>query len=263
MKHSLEHHILLKLNFKHIKPLLERKSYELIELVEETGEIQKNTETVLDEPEFYYVTVFSQASALLDGIRRLESAKEFIRKFPNPRSYEEKGISQFYWIEYHYSFFIITFNSLFDMALILTNTIFQLGNLERNCKPHIIKDNTHIKNTQVEKSLKKIEKITSTYRSQRNLFIHRGESPNIVKIIDSDTLDMLKLHSSVHITQSKPVVPIETLDLAYKYESEKICSELETEISKVQKAIYNLFTNLYPTYFQNSNSLRKNTREDN
>lgn len=244
---QLPSHPLLTEIFNNNKPYLDYATAELLKRVEETGEIRNPKNVSLDDKQYFHISVFHKVSAIISGVDRLDYAKKYIERFPSPRTYERKGITQYMWIEYHYSFFVITVDSLFDMALILINEIFQLGNSERNCTPNIIKKNSWIKKSAIASSLGKLEKVTSSYRPIRNLYVHRGEVPDILSITESDTLDLLKLYSSVRL-HSDPIIDVSILDSVFNYESKKICSELENEIEKVCEIIWDLFTNLLPKY---------------
>lgn len=234
-------------NSWYIKPVIVKLSPKLLKRVQETGEIRNKGPTVLESSEYYHVTVFQKASALISAVERLENSLTYIHKFPSPRTYEKKGIHQFSWLEYHYSYFVVTYDSLFDIALILTNTVFQLGISEKDCKPRIIEDNAWVKQTSVKASLVALEKIASIYGKKRNLFVHRGDIPDVKSITESDMLDLLKVYSTVH-QHSEPIVPLDLIDNVFKYEGKKIIAELDDDVIKAWKAVARLFDSLLPIY---------------
>jgi len=215
--------------------------------VQETGEIRNKGKTVLENSEYYHVAVFRKATALIGALERLEHSLTYIQEFPRPRTYEKKGLHQFSWLEYHYSYFVVTYDSLFDITLILTNTVFQLGIPEKDCKAHIIKENEWVKHTSVKTALIGLEKITSAYSKLRNPLVHRGEIPDVKSITESDTIDLLKVYSTVH-QHSEPIVPLDLIDNVFKHESKKIMAELDGDVVKAQKAIAQLFDSLLPIY---------------
>ena len=91
--------------------------------------------------------------AILNATERLEICRTFVRRFPSPRTYQKSGIGHHTWLEYHFGYYIILLVSLADVALILTNEVFGLGNQERNCKSDIIKSNDYIRGTKVKTAL--------------------------------------------------------------------------------------------------------------
>jgi len=252
-------HPFMELNSWHIKPVIIKLSPLLMKRVQETGDIRNKGPTVLESSEYYHVTVFQKASALICAVERLENSLTYIHKFPSPRTYEKKGIHQFSWLEYHYSYFVVTYDSLFDIALILTNTVFQLGISEKHCKPSIIEDNAWVKQTSVKASLIELGKIASIYGKKRNLFVHRGDIPDVKSIVksitDSDMLELLKASSTVHL-HSEPIVPLELIDNVFKYESKKIIAELDDDVIKAQKAVARLFDSLLPIYKKKARLLK-------
>jgi len=248
----LSSHPLMKQNFGYIKPVLDKLSPKLSKYAHETGKIHLNeNSTSLDFAESYHVAVFQKASAFITALERLEHSLKYIHKFPSPRTYEKQGITQYSWLEYHYSYFVVTYQSLSDIGLILTNTVFDLGIPEKDCTPQNIKNNAFIKDTPVKPSLKALEKAISSYKSKRHLFVHRGELPDIRSVTESDILDMLKVFSMVH-QHSEPIVPLDLIDDLYRKESIRITSALNEDITKARKAITHLFDSLLPTYTKKS-----------
>jgi hypothetical protein len=244
---KLSAHLFMGKNFEYIKPVLDKLTPDMVKRVLETGVIKNKNSVFIDKLEYYHVTVFQKAAALISEIERLENSIIHIQKFPNPRVYEKKGIHHFSWLEYHYSYFIVTYHSLFDTALILTNAVFQLGIPERDCKSSLIKNNEWVKNTPVKAALTSLEKIVANYGMTRNLFVHRGELPDIKAITESDMLDLLKVYSTVN-QHSEPIVPPDLLDNMFKYESKKIAVKLEGDIVKAQEGVSRLFDTLLPVY---------------
>src|SRR5262249_36553711 len=144
---------------------------------------------------------------IIAGMDRLEQSQNFIRTFPQPRSYEKKGITQHAWIEYHYTYYVVTFVSLFDIVLILTNTVFRLGNSELACKADLIMENQWVRQTPVKQALAHLDTLIKRHRQSRHLYVHRGRMPDIPFAIDSDERDLMKL-----VSLWQPMVLASTLD---------------------------------------------------
>lgn len=244
---KLSDHPFNKKNIEYVKPVFNKLTPKMVKYVQKTGKIRNKGRVFLGDLEYYHVTIFQKASAIIGAVERLENSLLYIQKFPSPRTYEKKGVHQFSWLEYHYSYFVVTYHSLFDTALILTNTVFQLGFSEKDCKPSRIISNRLVKSTSAKSALTALEKVTSKYENIRNLFVHRGEMPDVKSITNSDMLDLLKMYNTVH-RHSDPIVPLDILDNVFKYESQKIITKLDGDMVKAQEAISRLFDALLPIY---------------
>lgn len=245
-------------------PLVEKVMDNLIPLllkredVIKRGKMRSEEKNEIQEDEWYHYNVFTQLVSITSGIERLEKSQNFIHAFPRPRSYEKKSINQHTWIEYHYSYFVITIVSLFDIALILTNSIFRLGNRERDCKPESIKMNSWVKQTPVKQALENLEQLIKPHKDGRNLYVHRGKTLDIASVIKSDDLDLLKHLSFIQMRGFLvPFVDREIIDLAYKGHVQKICKKLQEERDKVHDITWRLFDTLLPIYDEKSTALCK------
>lgn len=254
-KKQLAAHPLMNAVFENMRPTL-NKSMDRLKKIAKKGKIRDGREDTLNEYQFYNVNVFQKAHALLNCVYQLEDIRKFIKRFPSPRTYERENISQYRWIEYHYSYFVITLVTLADTALILVNTVFRLGNPEKLCRAEVIKSNEWVKDSTVNRSLQQIEKITHHHRPVRNLSVHRGKAPELYEIFKSDLLDYLKLYSFVNL-HAEPIVDKKLLDFAFKGEIKKICRRLDKELDAVKDAIWTLVDSLTPIYHSHERLLAK------
>lgn len=254
-KKQLASHPLMNAVFENIRPTL-TKSMDRLKKIAKEGKIREGTEDTLNEYQFYNVNVFQMAHALLNCVYQLQDIRTFIKRFPSPRTYERENISQYRWIEYHYSYFVITLVTLADTALILVNTVFRLGNPEQLCRPEVITSNEWLKDTTVNKRLRQIAEMTSRHRSVRNLSVHRGKAPELYKIFKSDLLDCLNLYSFVNL-HAEPIVDKKFVDLAFEGEIKKICESLDKEIDAAKDAIWKLFDSLTSIYQSHQRLLTK------
>ena len=239
----------MRKNFEFIKPIIEKTSPDILKRFQETGEIRNKGNLSLDKLDLYNLAVFDKAAAIIGEIERLENASVFIQNFRNPRAFEKLGIHHVSWLEYHYSYFIVTYHSLFDISLILTNAVFQLGIPEKDCKASIINDNEWVKRTPVKTALDGIRKIVSNYGQTRNLFVHRGILPDIRSITDSDMIDIINLYCTIN-QHSAPIMPLEMIDKVFSFECKKISIRLEGDIVIAQEAVYRLYDSLLPIYIK-------------
>lgn len=238
-----------------LRPLLEASSRKLKDLADK-GEVRSKEKNELLEYEWYDLDVFTHLSAIVSGIERLKYSQNYIRTFPRPRSYEKEGINQHTWIEYHYSYYVITLVSLSDIALILTNSVFRLGNRERDCKADFIKKNTWVKDTPVKQALEDLDQLIKPHREGRNLHVHRGQVQDIASLMESKELDMLKLFSFVQM-HAEPIIDREIINWAYRGQVKKISGRLQEEREKIQDATWKLFDALLPVYQEEATELKE------
>ncbi len=244
----LSKHPLMQRLMKDTKPIVLRCSEVYNEYVKRTGKIRMAKPTKpLTPNERYRVDVFQRAVSILNATERLEICRTFVRRFPSPRTYQKSGIGHHTWLEYHFGYYIILLVSLADVALILTNEVFGLGNQERNCKSYIIKSNDYIRGTKVKTALDALEVLVKPYRRVRNMHVHRGKSPDIPDILNSEQLDQFMLTSKVAV-MSKPAKTPEILDLMFSGQAREIVQRMTGELDELQKVLSRLFDSILPTY---------------
>ena len=251
-------HPFIKKVLENTQPLVEASSHKL-KKVAEKGNLRSKEKTELWEHQWYDYVVFIHLSSLLSGTERLHQTQNFIGTFPRPRSYEKKGINQYTWIEYHYSYYLATLVSLFDMALILTNSVFRLGNRERDCKADLIMSNSWVRQTSVKKTLADLDQLIKPHREGRNLHLHRGQMPDIASTMELEELDLLRVYSFVQMHE--PIVDQEIIDWAYKGAIKEIIEKLQEERCNAHNIIWQFFDDLFPIYEKKSIELHQKWKD--
>jgi hypothetical protein len=254
---SLAAHPLMKLAMENLAPLLEEAKAGLSALAEK-GEVRREGNATVFEYEFYDDDVFRNAGAAVEALDRLEQSQRLIEASSNA-SWEGAGMDRHTWIEYHYSYYVVTFVSLCDIALVLTNSVFRLGNRERDCKPDLITRNWWVAQTPAKAALEDLAKLIQPYKEGRNLHVHRGRLQPIAEVMGSKLLDQLKLFSFVERVD-KPVVPSAILDKGYSIEIPKIAARLERERAEAKVHLAAVFDALFPVYKQKSGELHEKWR---
>lgn len=239
---------------ENIQPLL-KLGADNIKKSAKKGKIQSKEKAELLEHQWYDYIVFFHLSSLLSGIERLQQTQNFIGSFPQPRKYQKKGINQYTWLEYHYSYYLATIVSLFDIALILTNSVFRLGNRDRDCKPDLIMNNSWVTQTPVKKTLSDLDQLVKPHREGRNLHLHRGQMPDIASKMKLEELDLLKIYSLVQMRE--PFIEQEFIDWGFKSATKEISQKLLEERHNVNNLIWRLLNDLYPIYDVKSTELHQ------
>lgn len=250
-------HPLVKLALENLKPLLDEAQSELLERGEK-GEVRCEGNALLLEYEFYDDDVFSKAGALIECMERMEQSQGLIETAGRPR-WNGAGLDRHTWIEYNYSYYVVTVVSLADIALILTNSVFRLGLRERDCRQGSITGNWWVAQTPAKEALNNLARKIQPYREGRNLHVHHGRVQPIAEVMGSKLLDQLKLFSFVERV-GKPVVPSEKLEKGYALEIPKIVARLEHERTEIKIRVVAVLDALFPIYKENAEKLQQKWR---
>lgn len=249
----------MKLAMDNLIPLLEEASSGLLDLAQQ-GEVRSEGNAVLIEYEFYDDDVFRNASALAGAFERMKQSQRLITA-RSGSPWEGAGMDRHTWIEYHYSYYVVTLVSLVDIALVLTNSVFRLGNRERDCKSDIITRNWWVAQTPVKDAIAELAKLVQPHKEGRNVHVHRGKIQPIAEVMGSKLLDQLKIFSFVDWA-GKPVVPREKLEQGYGIELPKISVRLEQERTELRSRLVAVLDGLYPVYRQKSGELHEKWKAD-
>ncbi|MBC8274084.1 MAG: hypothetical protein H8E40_03855 [Chloroflexi bacterium] len=240
----------MKITFEDISPVAKQAADDLVKLVESTGEIRfRNRRDVsFSRQERYSLDIFLKSQALLQRVSTTEEALRYIQRVPSFTECAERDITQRGWFEYHYSHYVIAVVSLYDIALILVNAVLQLGNPDRLCRSNIIKSNQWVRDTDIGAALVRLERSIQPYKEHRNLQVHRGDSPNLIEVTQSENLDLANLVSFAQSSSDTPLVEEKFLDLVYSHEAGQLSNELQSQFGEVGAALSVLLDHLLPIY---------------
>lgn len=195
----------------------------------------------LNSQERYHWDIFRYLTNLTGAVDRLKEIQVYLSRFPNPRIYDRKGITQDKWIKYHYGNFIVTMVTIHDAALILVNAVYMLGLNPKDCNENTVSKNTRIRNTSVGEALAELDEATKEYRYPRNLQLHRGEPPEISVIQMQEALSILQRVGS-------PLLEANELDKLYRAPSSEIVTDLDSRTKMVINQLSHLFDALLAQY---------------
>ncbi len=200
----------------------------------------------------YHSAVFHYSSNLVHSLERLEEVPIFLRRFPSSKYFSENGVTLHKWVSYHYSNYVVVYVSLYDIALLLTNSVFMLGINPRYCNEKEVAKHKLVRNTSVKTTLDGLNDTIQKYRDTRHSFVHRGRLPNL------DMLDELEdrrfLHESMNefgIEDQESVNPLmhpRVIKDLYKSEKRKMIKQIEEEVGKLTAILEEFFDSLQPCY---------------
>jgi len=180
----------------------------------------------------------------------LEHARAYIGHFRSNKHYAEAGIGRSHHINYHYFNYAITTVRIMDVALILTNTTFRLGNPERLCRLDNINENYWVCSAGIDELLKKLNAAVEPWREPRNLFVHRGETLDISG--QRQDSKMLFVLGAVDLLgeDNESVTRIPRIDTRFLYRS--VVSGIFKEFNQTEKPLLDatseLLSGLLPIY---------------
>lgn len=204
--------------------------------------VHQDAAYTFSEFEQYSVSVFKWSMRIRDCFETLEHARVYLEYFRRNKRYEEAGIGRSHHINYHYFNYAITVVKIMDVALILTNKTFRLGNPEKLCRVESISENLWVKSAGVNKLLKELDSIVNQWREPRHLFVHRGET------IDRKSMYLLEAHDFL----MREGAPIENMSsfTRHLYKSEIL--RISKEFEKTEEPLFNsaskLLSGLLPIY---------------
>ena len=214
----------------------------------------------------YYYNVFIYLSNLVRTVERMEQVPIYLRRFPNSKYFAEHNITLPTWMSYHYANFVIMNVSLYDIALLLTNEVFVLGNEPRFCNEKTVARHKRVKDTRVKQALDRLAQAVEEYRDPRNLFVHRGHLPPLGFVDDLEMFDVLQKTEEelgMKVSVNNPIMemfssPTILQDL-YRMERRTLVKQLEQRIDLLVELLLGLFDAEKPVYESVSEQLTQLT----
>ena len=191
------------------------------------------------------VTIFGR----LAWIRSMTSRSVYGRRN------EDRSVLLEEWIVYNYEHYTVVYQTILEVALLLTNEIFGLGNPYRKCSYSTVCDNTRIKGTSVHRILGKLKDTTDKHRGRKNLLVHRGERIrpplDTVDLVDSTEVIDMASKLGIEIGGEREELPVEFLLIHSRKElieiMEKECTEIESQVEALFSALLPYYHKFYST----------------
>jgi hypothetical protein len=116
--------------------------------------------------------------------------------------------------------YYLRITSVYDRCLRLVNTLYNLGLPERDCKNSTIVKNIHVKGSNIETSLKSLDKFTNNFRQFRNSVAHN-------ETYSED--DKLNVIASYYFLEAQGAAEIIRFKHLYKTETDKYIKDKKSE----------------------------------
>jgi hypothetical protein len=204
----------------------------------------------------YEFRVFAWITRLLESLHRARQSTVYLQRFPASKSYRRLGISASDWLEYHYAFYTITIGGVVDIALLLTNAVWELGNEERNCRWHIVVKDGQLSRAVVD-ALGRIDDVVRRTRDLRDRRVHRGKPINFSDVFQDDQAGIFQFLDAARTAflrdgnQPKWIEQVEPLlSSGYASASTALIERVESELEEVDKQVETLFDALLPKFLE-------------
>ena len=136
-----------------------------------------------------------------------------------------------------------------DVALILTDTTFRLGNPERLCRLDYINENRWMRSTGIDELPKKLNSVVEPWREPRNLFVHRGQTLDISgQRQDSKKLYLLEMDDLLSRLDSSKTLPHHYVQSLYRSVVSGIFKEFDQTEKQLLDATSELLSGILPIY---------------
>jgi Cthe_2314-like HEPN len=203
-----------------------------------SGESPQPAPSTKHEISPYQVRVSREIGQIKQVVHNLKISLYLLRRYPQGEFEHTNTLPHQDWLYYHYAAFITGFVTAYDISLLLTNSIFQLGIPEERCHNEVIRENSHVKITPVYGSLRGLEKIVNRYRLPRHKFIHRGIRPDLEEVFSYAVQPLLSPEKQMD--SITPTFPRRLVD--------QVAKRLNRDVADLEKALCRFLDVLYPIY---------------
>jgi len=187
----------------------------------------------------YEYNSYYWCKTLVDVLNRLESIRTMTGRSLYKKKNEEKSLLLQEWIVYNYEHYTLVYQSILDIALLLTNEVFSLGNPYKKCSYSTVCDNSRINGTSVHRILEKLRKTTSKHHEGKNLLLHRGERiklPLESRILDTIDVTNMAIKFGIEVGDMRELVT-EFLAIHTRRDllaiMDKECKQIESQVEKL------------------------------
>ncbi len=241
---SLDEHAFFKAAHDAVRPLLTEDA--IGRVFQESSKSRSATLRDLSSEQQYDLRVFFGLVAILRARERIALSRTLVRTFPISPARRGKGVHREEWIDYHFSYFVVTLASFLDLALALVNTVTRLGLPSRYCRFDLIVNHDRIRGTRIRSLLRGLDRILQGTKRERNQHVHQGVIPDLAVNTSLQDLDRIRVLGFAQ--RFEPTVSDAILTRRYKMELRLADAELEKQADRVFTVLSQLFDELEPMY---------------
>lgn len=216
-------------------------------------ELDSSISRSLDKCLRYDYGVMQWSLYVTEVLYRLQEIIDMTSRRIRKRKKEEKGTLLRTWMLYNYEFYVLNYQSILDVSLILTNEVYNLGIPYKDCNEHRVCSNKHLQGTEVNRILGEIRKMSEGHRTLKNHLLHRGQRIKSLPVeyprVDFDdpgTIERLAKGIGRDIGYTKILIK----EFYSERDREKLLSFIHNEYADLEREVQQLFDELLPHYLK-------------
>ena len=180
---------------------------------------------------------------------RLNRIREMTTRSIYKKKGEDKGQLINNWLYYNYQLYTVTYQSILEVTLLMTNEILDLGNPYRQCNFSSIYENRRVKAAGLDGILKMLMQKTKKHREGKNLLVHQGKAtPVPSKGKELAMIDISSIAKELQ-TDEEDIKAYLSEFLALK-SREQLFEKMKRESTDIKLLVKQLFDELYPNYMK-------------
>ena len=196
----------------------------------------------------YEYSVCKWCIKLVNVFDRLEGIRAMTNRSLYKKKNEEKSVLLQEWITYNYEQYAIVFQGILEIALLLTNVVFDMGNPPRECSYPMVCNNTRMAGTDVAAILKGLSKTVRKHHEGKNLLVHRGERIKLpIQLRMPSEVDLLYTAIKLGIEVKDELRELLAEFLAIHTRKE-LLAIMDKECKQIESQVEKLFDELLPVY---------------
>jgi hypothetical protein len=207
--------------------------------------------TLLSPQQKYELESLLRYNSVIGVFDRLQKIINMATRYIYLRKNEEKAAFIKNWLIYNYNYYVIVYQSVLDVSLLLVNTILDLGISEEDCKYNGICKNRNVKDLKIHSILADTYSLTKEHRTGKNLLLHRGEEGKYpLKTEKANIFNIGNIAKRTGIDEGKLEKELK-LFLSVK-STEDLQSKMCEETNKLESIILTLFDELLIEYHRHN-----------
>jgi hypothetical protein len=190
--------------------------------------------------------IWCETLALL--FERLKRIREMTARSVYARGAQRNTILK-EWVKYNYHIYMLIYQSVLDVALLLTNEILDLGIPTRQCNYNMICRNRRVKDLAIDRILDELSRLTEEHRRGKNLLLHRGISPPPRKSGGATiSLDITNLAVELELTEEQIRSSLE--EFSSYQDKTQLIQQMSRECEEIESVAERLMDALLPQYLR-------------
>lgn len=181
-------------------------------------DLKSGTAVIASPLEQYTLECFKAVRNVTDCMEQLHFSIELLSGYRTSTSPE--SMNRHDHIVFAIENYYLRITSVYDRCLRLINILYNLGLPERDCKNSTILKNLHVKGSDIEISLKAIDRFTSKFRQFRNSVAHN-------ETYSED--DKLQIIASYYFLETNGITDIIKFKHLFKAETDKYIKDKKAE----------------------------------